>query len=396
VLRGSAQDAPVFGLSAPAYVVTYELDASRYQIRTVDEFHLVEVEGFHLSKSAEHPVVPVASLELRLPPGASVTNVSVTTADLIGLGKLNIPIFIGSLDLPGEPPGHYEQTPDSMGIYPQQFYTLDVTALPTYQLVRVQVIPLVYDAVSDQAVLYGRLTVQVTYDAPQPIAVTQLEPGRPVYALGEVVDVAATIVNVGDAAVELTGTLRIVDAAGATVATQAAGPFTVAGGGSHALALSWAGGLSAGDYTAQLALYLPSIPGRSTVSSRRSLTEPITADASFRVTSGGIVSFGGPAWVGRGETATFSLRFRNERPEAADTVVGVSIYDAAGALVADLPLQLLAVAGGSEATAQLTWTASALGSYWAEAIAVADGRPYGPAARPFAVMGQIYLPLTLK
>jgi hypothetical protein len=145
-----------------------------------------------------------------------------------------------------------------------------------------------------------------------------------------------------------------------------------------------------------LALYLPSIPGRSTVSSRRSLTEPITADASFRVTSGGIVSFGGPAWVGRGETATFSLRFRNERPEAADTVVGVSIYDAAGALVADLPLQLLAVAGGSEATAQLTWTASALGSYWAEAIAVADGRPYGPAARPFAVMGQIYLPLTLK
>ena len=179
------------------------------------------------------------------------------------------------------------------------------------------------------------------------------------------------------------------DAAGATVATQAAGPFTVPGGGSHTLALSWAGGLSAGDYTAQLELSLSSSSGRS-------LTEPVTADAAFRVTSGGIVSFSGPALVGRGETATFSLRFRNERPEAADTVVGVSIYDAAGALVADLPLQLLAVAGGSEATAQLTWTASALGSYWAEAIAVADGRPYGPAARPFAVMGQIYLPLTLK
>jgi hypothetical protein len=205
---------------------------------------------------------------------------------------------------------------------------------------------------------------------------------------------------VGDAAVELTGTLRIVDAAGATVATQAAGPFTVPGGGSHTLALSWAGGLSAGDYTAQLELSPSSSSGRSptepAASSGRSLTEPVTAGAAFRVTSGGIVSFSGPALVGRGETATFSLRFRNERPEAADTVVGVSIYDAAGALVADLPLQLLAVAGGGEATTQLTWTASALGSYWAEAIAVADGRPYGPAARPFAVMGQIYLPLTLK
>ena len=228
------------------------------------------------------------------------------------------------------------------------------------------------------------------------MAITQLEPGRPVYAVGEVVDVTATIVNVGDAAAELTGTLRIVDAAGATVATQAAGPFTVPGGGSHTLALSWAGGLSAGDYTAQLALYLPSIPGRSTVSSRRSLTEPITADASFRVTSGGIVSFGGPAWVGRVETATFSLRLRNDRPEAADAVVGVSIYDAAGTPVADLAPQLLAVAGGGEASAQFTWTAAGLGTYRAAAIAVADGRSYGPATRPFTVAGRVHLPVMLK
>jgi len=36
---------------------------------------------------------------------------------------------------------------------------------------------------------------------------------------------------------------------------------------------------------------------------------------------------GGPAWVGRGETTTFSLRFRNDRPEAEDVVVGVSSLD---------------------------------------------------------------------
>jgi hypothetical protein len=349
----------------------------------VDSFHLVEVEGFALSKSAEHPVVPVASIELPLPPGASVTNVSVFGFDVIHLGQLNIPVFIGSLDLPGEPPGHYEQTPDSMGVYPQQFYTLDVTALPTYQLVRVQVIPLVYDAVSDQAALYSRLTVQVTYDAPQPIAVTQFEAGRPVYALGEVVDAAATIVNVGDTAVELTGTLRIVDAAGAVVATQAAGPFTVVGGGSHALALSWAGGLSAGDYTAQLEL-------------SQNGTPVAVANAAFRVTSGGIVSFSGPAWVGRGETATFSLRFRNDRPEAVDAVVGVSIYTAAGVPVADLASQLLTVAGGGEASAQFTWATSDLGAYQAAAIAVADGRAYGSPVRSFAVGERVYLPVLMK
>jgi hypothetical protein len=374
------------GLQRPlgsAYVVAYELDASHYQVKTVDSFHLVEVEGFHLSKSAEHPVVPVASIELPLPPGASVTNVSVFGFDVIHLGQLNIPIFIGSLDYPGEPPGHYEQTPDSMGVYPQQFYTLDVTALETYQLVRVQVIPLVYDAVSDQAALYGRLTVQVTYDAPQPVAITQFEASRPVYALGEVVDVAATIVNVSDAAVEMTGTLRIVDAAGAVVAAQAAGPFTVSGGGSHALALSWAGGLVEGGYTAALELWQGGFAAA-------------TATTSFAVSSGGIVSFSGPALVGRGEAATFSLRFRNERPEAADTVVGVSIYDAVGTPVADLAPQLLTVAGGGEASAEFTWTAAGLGTYRAAAIAVADGRPYGPAVRPFAVAGRVYLPVMLK
>ncbi|MBM4460387.1 MAG: DNRLRE domain-containing protein [Chloroflexi bacterium] len=93
LLRGSAQDATLFGPNAPAYVVNYDLDASRYQVTTVDEFHLVEVEGFTLSKSAEHPVVPVASIELPLPPGANVTGVNVIPSDTIGLGQLNIPIL---------------------------------------------------------------------------------------------------------------------------------------------------------------------------------------------------------------------------------------------------------------------------------------------------------------
>jgi hypothetical protein len=120
------------------------------------------------------------------------------------------------------------------------------------------------------------------------------------------------------------------------------------------------------------------------------------ADASFVVTSGGIVSFGGPALVGRGEAATFSLRFRNDRPEAVDAVVGVSIYDAAGAPVADLSPQLLTVAGGGEASAQFTWVTGDLGMYQAAALAVADGRPYGPHVRPFAVAGRVYLPVVLK
>jgi hypothetical protein len=226
-----------------------------------------------------------------------------------------------------------------------------------------------------------------------------------------VVDVAATIVNVSDAAVEMTGTLRIVDAAGAVVATQAAGPFTVAGG-SHALALSWAGGLSAGDYTAQLELYPSSSSGRSPTepspssgrsptepspNSGRFPTEPITASAAFRVTSGGIVSFSGPTWVGRGEIATFSLRFRNDRPEAVDAVVGVSIYDDYGAPVADLTPQLLNVAGDGEAQATFAWTAgSAGGAYRAEALVAVGGHVYGPQSRRFLVGRQVYLPVGLK
>jgi len=366
------------------YVATRELDGSSYQTRTVDGFHLVEVEGFALSKGSEHPVVPVATIELPLPPGASVVSVTVTPSGETDLGQLNIPIFISTLDYPGEPPGHYEETPDSVGVYPTELYALDVTTLESHQLVRVGAIPLVYDAVSDQATLYQHLVVLVTYEAPVPVAIVELGTDRPVYGTGDAVDVAATIINVGDTAVELTGTLTVTLDAETIAGAQTTAPFIVPGGGSHTLAFSSGGGLDEGDYAVRLTLQ----QGQEVVAD---------AGASFGVSSGGIVDFGGPDLVLPGEEAAFDLRFDNDRPEAVEAVAAVSIYDERGEPVDHLPPQLLAVGSGGEASATFTSTAEFTGgTYWAEAIAVIGGTTYGPMVHAFSVERCVYLPVVLK
>jgi len=250
--------------------------------------------------------------------------------------------------------------------------------------VRVQAIPLVYDAVSDQATLYKHLTVQVTYQAPVPVAIVEFGTDQPVYAIGDAVDVTAVIVNVGDTPVELSGDLHIEDDDGATVATQTAASFFVPASESYPLALSWAGGLDEGDYTVWLELQ----------QSQETVAE---AGASFGVSSGGITDFSGPVLVMTGEEALFNLRFRNQRPEAVEPVAAVSIYDGEGEPVANLTPQLLTVGSGGEASAEFPWTADVgSGTYRADAIVVIGGYTYGPVVRTFSVAQQLYLPITLK
>jgi hypothetical protein len=370
-------------LGPGTYAATYELDASDYQVKTVDEFHLVEVEGFVLSKGSEHPVVPAEEIELPLPPGASVLDVTVIPSGETNLGQLNIPIFIPSVDYPGAPPGHYEETPDWIGVYPPELYMLDVTSLGSYQLVRVQAIPLVYDAVSNQATLYKHLTVQVTYEAAVPVAIVEFGTDQPVYAIGDAVDVTAVIVNVGDTLVELTGEMHIEDDDGATVGTQAAASFFVPASESYPLAL-WVGGLEQGDHTVWLEL-------------RQSQEAIAEVSAGFGVSSGAITDFSGPDLIMPGEEALFSLRFRNDRPEAVEAVTAVSVYDGEGEPVADLPPQLLTAGSNGEDSAEFSWTADVgSGTYRADAIVVIGGHTYGPVVRTFSVAQQVYLPITLK
>jgi hypothetical protein len=245
---------------------------------------------------------------------------------------------------------------------------LDVTSLGSYQLVRVQAIPLVYDAVSNQATLYKHLTVQVTYEAAVPVAIVEFGTDQPVYAIGDAVDVTAVIVNVGDTLVELTGEMHIEDDDGATVGTQAAASFFVPASESYPLALSWAGGLEQGDHTVWLEL-------------RQSQEAIAEVSAGFGVSSGAITDFSGP----------------NDRPEAVEAVTAVSVYDGEGEPVADLPPQLLTAGSNGEDSAEFSWTADVgSGTYRADAIVVIGGHTYGPVVRTFSVAQQVYLPITLK
>jgi hypothetical protein len=121
------------------------------------------------------------------------------------------------------------------------------------------------------------------------------------------------------------------------------------------------------------------------------------AGASFDVSSGGIVDFGGPDLVPPGEEAAFDLRFGNDRPEAVEAVAAVSVYDERGEPVDHLPPQLLTVASGGEASATFTATTEFTGgTYWAEAIAVIGGTTYGPMMHAFSVERWVYLPVVLK
>jgi len=366
------------------YVMTASLDASTYAItETVEGFDIVEVQGMDLVRNEGEPVLPIANLDLILPLDATITGVVITPTQEVVLSDLDIPTLDVGLPIPGGPLGGYIATPD--GTYPPQMSDVETSVLDIFQLARVRVIPVVYDATNDQATLYRSVTVQVTYESPVAVALSHFQTDKTSYALGETVNTMAEIVNVGDTPVTLTAVLVLQDVYGRVVGRQPSGAFEVPAGGSYTLTLGWTGQLDDDAYLARLFVR----EGEQVVAG---------ASQEIFVARGEITDLTAPEMLTLGEAGTFEVTFANRGASATIAVVGLSIYDADDELVAFLGPQAVTVEGGTSETVSFEWTAAAVsgGTHTASATVIAGGQIYGPASQSFKVGYRIHLPLILK
>ncbi len=177
--------------------------------------------------------------------------------------------------------------------------------------------PIQHNPTTDETSLTSHLQVQVAYESPLPVGVTDHSTDQESYRPGETIQTSTTVRNVSDAVETLAATLSIEDELGAIKGSLSSPPFVVPAGGSYELTLAWVGPLAAGSYQATVTLWRSDdlVGGYS---------------AGFQVVDGRIVALVAPEGLSPGEEAQFQLTFANYRPSQGAANVELSIHDNEG------------------------------------------------------------------
>ncbi|MFN2227124.1 MAG: kelch repeat-containing protein [Anaerolineae bacterium] len=378
----TAWSTPAGGAPQGSYTTVATIDASNYALGTTPEgYDLIEVQGLDQRLADGQPVLPRASLEVILPLSATVTSLTFTPSQDVALANLDIPSILPTVGLADAPTGSYTGTLE--GVYPVTA-TYASSLLDTYQLVRVDVVPVTYDATLDQATLYRNVEVELAYDTPQVLALTYFETDEPQYLPSETINTNSRLSNAGDVAQTVTATLVIQDVHGQVAGWEASAPFEVPAGGSYDLALGWTGPLAEDNYVAGLLIWqggeVLAGAGQGTLVAAGQISELEVAEE----------------WP-LGQAGTLRLTYDNLIASPVFAMGSVGIYDEEGGLVDFLEPQAVAVAAGASGTLTFAWTPPAIGTYSASAVIVAGGQEYGPLSGSFEVRYQrLYLPLVVR
>jgi len=369
-------------LTAPeqTYSVITAVDASTYTLtQTAEGFDLIDVQGMGTTFGDGDLVLPSASIDLILPLSATVNSLVFTPTQPLVMHNLDIPALqfeTGATAITAT------QVAAVDGVYPVTA-TLGSSAMDTYQLVQVNVIPVTYDATNDQATLYRGVDVRVEYDTPETIALTHLTPNELQYVPGETISTTVGLLNAGDVAETVTATLVLQDAQGQIVGLKGSGAIDIPAGGTYELEMGWTGMLDGDAYLARMFIWQAG---------------QVVAGAGTRVlvTAGEVSDVVVPETLAPGEEGTFQVTFDNLDSSAHVALASLAIYDQDDSLVAYLPSQGAVVAGGGSATLTFAWIPEDLGYYTASFMLVAGGQEYGPLSRDLEVGHVVYLPLVVR
>jgi hypothetical protein len=377
----SLWSSPTASLSPEAsYAIVAHVDASTYATTVVEGYDRIEVDGLGQRAQTGQVVLPQATLDVILPLSATLSSLVFTPTQAVALPGLDLPIILADTTLPEGPTGGYAPAPD--GLYAATVVS-ESHKMEGYQLVRLQVVPVTYDATNDQATLYREVDVRIEYDSPRTIALTYFEPDEIQYLPGEPISTTAHLVNAGDVAETVTATLLLQDAEDQIVGFQASAPFEVPAGGRYDLELGWTGSLDDDLYLARLLIW----QGGQVLAG---------AGSVVAVAAGQVSDLTGPDHLLPGEAGTFEVQFDNLGVNNRVAIASLAIYDADDALVDLLPAPAAIVAGGGSTTLSFTWTPDQVGDYTASFVLSAGGQEYGPFSQRVEVGYRVYLPLAIR
>lgn len=374
-------------VSANTYVVTTTVDASEYAISQVSGFDLVNVQGLQLDYTDNGPVLPFARLSMPLPLGSMVQEVQVTPQDAQNLGALQIPMFSPALPMPGGPKDTYRETPASFGVYPTQLYSATVTSAAGSQIAQITAFPLVYDAATNQATLYRRLQVRITYQVPTPVGLLGFSADPANTGVGTPLHLQATLLNASNQPIVVAGVLNLTNYQGETVDSRDIPPFTIpAGSQEYAIALDWMPGAPEGAYHLELEVWRGSDP-------HMHARQPVVFTAR-RLSELWITP-----WVRKGLPAILKTTIDNLSDEGFNGQIFYTIYNTAGMRLAEMAVPV-ALPAHKQTTLETPWDVPMLppGAYTISALVTNQDMTasYGPLQQEFVVLNSLFMPLVNK
>jgi len=370
------------------FVVTTTFDASNYSVNELDGFDIVEVEGMEASDGLDAPIVPLAEIELTLPPEAEVIEVELVKTNPVDLGTLNIPQDLPAVPIPGGDPGGLAEAPD-IGVYPSQPYEMRQMIVDGYTLARIKASPLSYNTSTDQTTLYRNLEFRITYTISSTIiGLLNIDASHDDLAPGEPFSLTAILFNATDGPAAISGTLTLMNSLGEVVDIQEIDPFEVPGGREpYSLEVEWTAPPSEGAYSLIMELY-------------HGEESQVIGYQTINVAGGRITHLSVPDHaVLPGQELDFQVTFMNRHSDPFEGTVTLSIYDAEGVFVKTLN-ENISVNPHDETMLEIPWDTRGMvpGTYMVTAKVTDSSETvsYGILQENFVLDQPFYLPLVIN
>ena len=201
---------------------TIQESISSYQINKEGGFDFVNIDGYKKLEFGIQtvPVLPVKRLEIVFPNDTIVSDISVTRSTPEALGTLNIPVFNDFPPVADEPsPDIYVSAPDNMEVFNTTHFEFE-TKEGKYKTIVLDIIPVEYDAVTNEAILYKNIDIQISYETLYNGVLLYARGDKVNYSSGETISVDIAIENISDQQIQFDANVELKDRFNNTVQTK--------------------------------------------------------------------------------------------------------------------------------------------------------------------------------
>jgi len=351
-----------------------EINIKGYNVTILDGFDLITIEGAGLSGEEFKPTLPCIDVSLFLPSDTLISELNLVDSTSNSIGTYNIPCTKPD-------PNNTLNTiitneTDVVGFYPSPIYTQDVTSFSSYLKASINIAPIQHNPQTNETILYNYTKLELTYQTPVSLAITDFTPDKTEYLTGETINAALTVENVGSEALTgLHANLSLKDSHGIIKAFSLNAPFDVASGESKTVYATLSQNLPHGSYLAEIAVI-------------NSTGEILGSSSEYiYINTGSIVGFLIPPEVMPGEDIAANITFKNDYTTNVMATGLVYIYDPHNIEIAELYSVPTEIAANSTGTMNITWSTvgRGVGNYTASAVVFVGDEAFGHEYRTFTI-----------
>ncbi|MCC6005128.1 MAG: C25 family cysteine peptidase [Thermofilum sp.] len=376
--QGSVRNDFKINVSRPQYVApnTYkiivEVNVMNYSISKLDSFDIIKINGSDETRADGMPILPMIVIPVALPKGSNVSlsivqNISTT------IGYYNIPCFLAIRK--GSNGTAVASCTNITGMVPVPSYGLYISDFDDYREAAIVLALAQHDPQTKKTILYNYTELEVTYQSPIPVTITDFLPDKIEYTSGEAINVSVTVENIGsNNLINLRANLSLKDPQGRIVASSEK-LFNIASGESRTIYVTLTPHVPHGVYLAEMSV----------------LGDRVLALSSKYITvkTGEIVDFSCDKEVKSGGLENFTISFRNGYQNSIKATGVVYIYDRDYIKVGEVYSAPIQIPANTTYDIKVSWdtTGRNYGNYKASAVVLIGDEQFGPVYCSFTIKG---------